>query len=53
MFSSTRKITVLFEVFHNLPACPSDKVSIVMSVYGIKDPDKEILGEELIPLPVW
>ena len=53
MLSSIRKSTLLFEVLYNLPACPFDKGSIVMSVYGMKDTDKEILGEEPIPLPVW
>jgi len=52
MLSRIRKSTVLFEVSQTLPACPSDKGSILMRIRGMKDTGKEILGEEPIPLPV-
>jgi hypothetical protein len=42
----------LFEVSQTLPACPSDKGSILMNIRGMKDTGKEILGEETFPLPV-
>jgi len=42
-----KKNTVLFEVFQILPACPSDMGSIVISIHGMKDTDKEISEESL------
>jgi hypothetical protein len=42
----------LFEVFQIFSAYTYDKGSIVVSIHGMKDTDKEILGEEPIPLPV-
>ena len=53
MLSRIRKKALFcLKFFQTLPACPSDKGSIVMSIGGMKDIDKETRGEEPIPLPV-
>jgi hypothetical protein len=52
MRSGIREISALFEYSRTSPACPSDKDSIVMRIYGMNETDKEKLGEKPVPLPL-